>query len=398
MSDEGLDHTRPEHARAPELAQHGDEMFYKAFHASPSPSAITRVSDGCYIDVNRSLLRMLGYTYDEMVGHTSLELQIWINPENRARTYQKLKEGTAQDLEWQFRTKLGEIKTVIFSAVELSIAGEECILSTTLDISERKRAEEERAELLRREQEAREEAEAAVRARDELLSIVSHDLKNPLSGIIANGQMLRRRIERAGGPEAESLVRMAERVGDTASRMLVLLDELMDFGQAQSGQPLSLQKRSSDLVAIVGRVVEEYRERTNMHQIEIEYGVGALPLWIDAGRIERALANLLSNAIKYSPWGGQIKVTLSLEGEESESWAVVSVRDEGLGIPAQEIPHIFEWFRRAAKHSTRISGAGIGLASARQVVEQHGGSISVESEEGKGSTFTVRLPAAQLPA
>jgi PAS domain S-box-containing protein len=394
MSDEGLDHTGPEHARAPDLAQHVDEMFYKAFHASPSPSAITRVSDGCYIDVNRSLLRMLGYTYDEMVGHTSLELQIWVDPENRALTYRKLKEGTAQDLEWQFRTKSSEIKTVIFSAVELSIAGEECILSTTLDITERKRAEEERAELLCREQEAREEAEAAVRARDELLSIVSHDLKNPLAGIIANGQMLRRRTERASMPEAASLARLAERVEDAASRMLVLLDELMDFGQLQSGQPLSLQKRMSDLAAIAGRVVEEHRERTNMHQIEFESGVSTLPLWIDAGRIERALANLLSNAIKYSPWGGQIKVMLRLE----EGGAVVSVRDEGLGIPPQEIPHIFEWFRRAAKHSTRISGAGIGLASARQVIEQHGGSISVESEEGKGSTFTVRLPVVETPA
>lgn len=394
MSDEGLDHTGPGHARAPELAQHVDEMFYKAFHSSPSPSAITRVSDGCYIDVNRSLLRMLGYAYDEMVGHTSLELQIWVDPENRAQTYRKLKEGTAQDLEWQFRTKACEIKTVIFSAVELSIGGEECILSTTLDISERKRAEEERAELLRREQEAREQAEAAVRARDELLSIVSHDLKNPLAGIIANGQMLRRRTERAGGPEAGSLGRLAERVEDAARRMLVLLDELLDFGQLQSGQPLSLQKRASDLVAIVGRVVEEHRERTNMHQIEFDPGVGALPVWIDASRIERALANLLSNAIKYSPWGGQIRVTLRLDERE----AVISVRDEGLGIPAQELPHIFEWFRRAAKHSTRISGAGIGLASARQVVEQHGGSISVESEEGKGSTFTMRLPVVETPA
>ena len=104
------------------------------------------------------------------------------------------------------------------------------------------------------------------------------------------------------------------------------------------------------------------------------------------------LYNLLSNAIKYSPAGGEVRVGIRRERTSESDWAVVAVQDEGLGIPAAEVPRIFEGFHRASNVTGRIGGTGIGLATARQVVEQHGGTIGVETEEGRGSTFTVRLP------
>jgi signal transduction histidine kinase len=118
--------------------------------------------------------------------------------------------------------------------------------------------------------------------------------------------------------------------------------------------------------------------------------------------LERVLGNLLSNAIKYSPDGGEIAVTVEVEGRKGGGtegggdgegeWAVLTVRDEGVGIPAGEVPKLFERFFRASNVAGRIAGTGVGLAGARQIVAQHGGTIAVASEEGRGSAFTVRLP------
>jgi signal transduction histidine kinase len=112
----------------------------------------------------------------------------------------------------------------------------------------------------------------------------------------------------------------------------------------------------------------------------------------DASRLERVIGNLLDNAVKYSPAGGDIVISVSREASESRDWAVLAVSDQGLGIPADQLGHVFERFQRGRNVTGRISGAGIGLSGVKQIVEQMGGSISVVSTEGAGSTFTVRLP------
>jgi signal transduction histidine kinase len=113
---------------------------------------------------------------------------------------------------------------------------------------------------------------------------------------------------------------------------------------------------------------------------------------LDSFRIERVLTNLVTNSIRYSPQGGEIRVGISEVREADMRWGVISVFDTGLGIPAQDMPHIFDRFYRAGNVEGKIAGAGIGLAGVRQIVEQHGGSISAQSDEGDGTTFTVRLP------
>jgi signal transduction histidine kinase len=112
----------------------------------------------------------------------------------------------------------------------------------------------------------------------------------------------------------------------------------------------------------------------------------------DADRLGQVIGNLLTNAIKYSPEGGTVDVTLARAEDDDGAWAHLSVRDRGLGIPAEDRPRLFERFHRGSNVVGRIVGTGIGLASAARIVRQHGGSIGVESEEGRGSTFTVTLP------
>jgi PAS domain S-box-containing protein len=257
---------------------------------------------------------------------------------------------------------------------------------------ERRRAEEERTQLLLSEHQARIEAEGAVHTRDELLSVVSHDLKNPLAAITGNAQLLKRRIGQSDATQPERLTEVVERINEAAGKMSALINELMDFGRLQVGQSLQLERALSDLVGVVRLTVDEQQRTTARHRILFKTEAKEITgLW-DAGRLDRVLANLLSNAIKYSPNGGDVMVRLRREQASGREWAVLVVTDQGIGIPAADLPYIFEWFRRGENTSGRISGAGIGLASAKQIIEQHGGSISVESEEGAGTTFTVRLP------
>jgi signal transduction histidine kinase len=141
--------------------------------------------------------------------------------------------------------------------------------------------------------------------------------------------------------------------------------------------------------------VESFGATTERHALRLAVDDAPLVGTWDTARLERVVANLLGNAVKYSPDGGPIVVRMARE-EDSEgmAWAVLSVRDAGVGIPAADLPHVFDRFRRGG-NVAGIAGAGIGLTGVRQIVEQHGGTVAVESEVGRGSTFTVRLPLAR---
>jgi signal transduction histidine kinase len=275
-------------------------------------------------------------------------------------------------------------------------------ISYVLDVTEQKEGELERVRLLAAEQAARRDAEEAVHTRDELLAIVSHDLKNPLTAIKGYSQLLRRRLNALAPDVAPRLENVIERVDESSNKMNQMLNDLLDFGRLQAGQPLSLQRRLVDLVGLARNVAKESGRNTTVHHIVVSTDEETLTGRWDAGRLEQMLSNLLSNAIKYSPSGGTITIRIEREHKPSSeeeavagspaSWAVLTVEDEGIGIAPSELPHIFEWYRRARDVARSVSGAGIGLASARYIITQHGGDISVVSERGKGTKFTVRLP------
>lgn len=392
------------------------ETRYRALVEQASDAIAVYDEAGRLSEVNTRASEMTGYTREELLAMNVSQV---IAPEDLASTplrIEALRNGQAMIGERVLCRKDGSYLPVELSARMLKDGSIQTILR---DITQRKLAEEQikrlNVDLEKRVQErtsdlqqANEElaraiarTEEAVHVRDELLSVVSHDLKNPLAAIMGNTQMLERRLARlsAVGPvEAVQFLALVERIDRSAKKMHTLVDELLDFGRLQAGQSLTLQLRPSDLVELVRQVIEEQQQSTRYHRIKLHAEVPALVAPVDVQRLERVLSNLLANAIKYSPNGGDIDVTVSQEAEEAPrnvqagGWAIISVHDRGLGIAPQEIQHIFEWFRRAQQYAGRISGAGIGLASAHQIVEQHKGTILVESKEGEGSTFTLRLP------
>jgi signal transduction histidine kinase len=241
------------------------------------------------------------------------------------------------------------------------------------------------------------EAQGSIRTRDEFLASATHDLKTPLTAISGLAQVLERRAVRLDSPEGERLQAGLNKINVVTLRMTALINELMDVARLRMGGRLVLERHPTDLVALAVLMAAEAGITTNRHEVTVQSDVGSLVGQWDAFRLERVIGNLLTNAIKYSPDGGEIRIEIRREERDGAPWAVMMVRDRGLGIPAADLPRVFERFHRGRNVLGRIRGAGIGLFGARQIVMQHGGEIGVESREGEGSAFTVALPLDARP-
>jgi signal transduction histidine kinase len=234
---------------------------------------------------------------------------------------------------------------------------------------------------------ARALAEDAVRTRDEFLASVAHDLKNPLGGIKGFAQLGQRQLRGDRASDPDKLRENFQRIEVTAARAVEQIDELLDVARLQAGQALPLNLAPMDLVEVARTVCTEWQETTQDHQLRVVAEEPDLPGIWDRPRLERLLSNLVGNAIKYSPDGGPVTIHLREDGDE----AVVTVEDEGIGIPPGDLPHVSKRFYRAG-NATGMSGTGLGLAGARHIAQQPGGTLAIDSEEGQGTSVTVRLP------
>jgi signal transduction histidine kinase len=220
--------------------------------------------------------------------------------------------------------------------------------------------------------------------------MLSHDLKNPLTRIKGLTQLLQRRLANGCSVDPVELSERLAQIDRTVGKMTLALNELVDTAHVSAGQPPALDQRPTDLVKMVRHLVDEYQQATDSHQICLHTTEPEVIGTWDVQRIERAVSNLVANAVKYSPDGGEISV--QIERLEPEGWAVLQVSDQGIGIPDADLPRIFEGAHRGGNVVGRINGTGMGLPSVRQTVEQHGGTVAVESWEGRGTTVMVWLP------
>ena len=261
------------------------------------------------------------------------------------------------------------------------------------DVTAQKRAEntlaEQALQLIAKNQRLRE----LDRLKDEFIGMFSHELRTPLASILGYAEIL---IEDGvTGPDADHCVEVIDR---NAKRLLRLAGDLQLLSQINSGQ-MPTEFRTSDLADIAACAVDEMRPEAERKHIDLALSATAVPhLAVDPTRIAQLLGNLLSNALKFTPEGGKVEVRLGTEGDQ----AVLAVADTGMGIPVADRDRIFErFFRTATAKRQAIQGTGLGLTITQAIVAAHNGTIAVEGEEGRGSTFTVRLPltlAAVEPA
>jgi signal transduction histidine kinase len=248
------------------------------------------------------------------------------------------------------------------------------------ELAHRRQAEAEQERLYRATQEA-------VREREALLAIASHELKNPLTSLLGYAHMLQRSMSRASersdreGRAVQTIIAQAERL----NRMLT---DLLDVSRVDSDQ-FTIEHLPLDLSTLLHRIVDEIQPTLIKHTIIIEDSESPVMVQGDEARLTQVLRNLLGNAVKYSPAGGAVTVRLETQDDQ----ACLSVRDEGIGIPEEALPKLFQRFYRAPNSAAQaIDGFGVGLYVVKKIVTRHGGRITVASTEGSGTTVTVYLP------
>lgn len=264
-------------------------------------------------------------------------------------------------------------------------------VAITRDITDLRDALHTQEKLLASTTDARELAERTVRARNNFISSTVHDLRTPMTSIRGRTQLLLRRVNQMDltDGDREVLLSGLDQIESGITHMNMLLGDLQDAAFLHVGKALELHMAPTLLGAIVESAIAEIHPVYPTHEINLTLEGKDEELLLDPLRMRRVMTNLLTNAAKYSPDHSTITVVVRHEPDET----LVEVKDEGIGIPAAEIDHIFDRFFRAANAAGTNEGEGIGLASARQIVRQHGGEITVTSEVGRGSSFLIRLPA-----
>jgi signal transduction histidine kinase len=227
-------------------------------------------------------------------------------------------------------------------------------------------------------------AQEATRVREEVLAVVSHDLKTPLGALLMGAQVVARLAP--AGAAGDELRKAASTVRRTSERMGRLIHDLVDVASMEAGR-LSLAPAQHDAAAVAREAAEALQSIASDRNVAVALEVPApVPLYCDRDRVLQALTNLLANALQVTAAGGSVRLAVRRDA----AGAVFTVSDSGPGIPAEELPHLFErWYR--GRHP-RYPGSGLGLAIARAIVEAHHGRIWVESEEGQGTAFSFAIP------
>jgi|GEM_PF-1546961 len=371
--------------------------------------------DGTVLETNRSALEFGGLAPEAVIGRPFWEAGWWcLTPAAQAQVRDAIRraaEGEFVRFEVEARGAGGAAATVDFSVKPvLDTAGRVVLLIPEgRDITDRKAKEQAERRLLA-EQVARAEAEnaqrrfaalaeenarlyqeaqQAVRVRNEFLSVASHELKTPLTPLIGQAQLLRRRALR-DGTLGERDLRAVEVIAEQATRLNKLIESLLDVARLERGQ-IELRREPLDVAALARQIGAEIQPTLDNHTLVVAGTDEPLMIAGDRLRLEQVLLNLLTNAVKYSPGGGTITVTV----ERRAGHALIAVADQGLGIAPEALPHLFERFYRAPNVADGpVTGLGVGLFVVKEILALHGGEISVGSAEGRGSTFTLALPLA----
>jgi PAS domain S-box-containing protein len=355
-----------------------EARFSAAFQASPAFIGILRMSDEKYVLANDAYLNWLGYPREEVLGRTCVELGVWEDLADRDSVLADMRiVGSIRQRECRWKNHRGERFTILLSAETIQLNEQPHLLSMAMDITQRKRAEEELLKTLEREKELGQ-------LKSNFVSMVSHEFRTPLGIIQSSAELLRDFYQRMPANEREEQL---DSITRNTRRMAGMMEEILALSRLEAGS-LQFQPAALDLSKFCRRVLDETLSATN-RRCPIKLSLGPVP--VEAQADERLLghifANLLSNAVKYSEPGATVHFAVQQEGPD----LTCTVRDEGIGIPEADQQHLFKAFHRGSNVGTR-PGTGLGLLLVKRCADLHGGKLTLNSKIGEGTTVTIKLP------
>jgi PAS domain S-box-containing protein len=383
-------HDVTDRVRAEQALRESEEKFSKAFHVSPNAITITEIETGRFVDVNEGYTKLFGFTRDEVLGRTALEVGMWQDPVERAQLMAKLREnGSVRDQAVHVKNRAGQGFTMLFSSDRIELGGKPHFVTVGQDITERVdaekalRASEERLRHLNVELERRvvDRTAQLTAANAELESFsysVSHDLRSPLRAIDGFSKALEEDFSAQLGDEARDYLR---RVRAASQRMGQLIDDLLQLSRAAR---MELRREKVALSALAHEIAELTRERQPVPAVEFRCQAG-LSVLADPALTRIVLENLLGNAWKYTRKTAAPLVEFgAVAADDSPREDLFFVRDNGAGFDMRYAAKLFSPFQRLHPTS-EFEGTGIGLATVRRIATRHGGRVWAESVVGAGT-------------
>jgi PAS domain S-box-containing protein len=384
--------------------QEAQQRFERLFRGNPALMALSSLPERKFFDVNDAFLKTLGYTRDKVVGRTAGEMALFPRPEQQFALADQLQAtGHITDLELQVRRADGTTLHGLFSGEVISSQGRQYFLTVMIDITARKQAEAELFETNRQLEDATAranqmaaQAEMANIAKSEFLANMSHEIRTPMNGVIGmTGLLLDTEL-------TDEQRRFAETVSSSGQALLSLINDILDFSKIEAGR-LDLELLEFDLSALLEDFADVMATRVLGKDIEfICAAAPEVPVWLrgDPGRLRQVLINLAGNAVKFTK-RGEVSVRVSLaEATPAGVLLRFSVRDTGIGIPADKLAMLFQKFTQVDASMTRqYGGTGLGLAISKQLAHLMDGEIGVHSTAGQGSEFwfTARFARPEVP-
>ncbi len=347
----------------------GAEHPYRVMVESMNEGALSLALDGTILYCNGALARMFDKPLDQVMGH---KLHEFVAMPDRAGLADLIARGRSQATraEMSLLSTAGELPTQI--SLNPVMDDHDVIGVVITDLSERR---------------GKEQAQEAVRMRDEFLAIASHELRTPLSTLVLHLGLGERLVAK---PDIGRLEKTLRKAKDQADRMTELINRLLDVTRIASGK-LELELDSHDLGEIVAETIEQLSEEARKAGCDLRQNIAEdIVALCDRSRLQQAVVNVISNALKYAP-GRPVSISLERNGAD----AVLVVDDRGIGIELDDLTRIFNRFERASS-APPSAGLGLGLYITREIVTQHGGSIRAERRRGGGSRFSIILPLSAM--
>ena len=361
--------------RAQQALKNVNELFGKLFYESPIGLLISRQRDDVILDCNQGYEELIMFSKDELKGRTALELNIVEDESIRNKILEEVSvKGTIRDVEVWLKPKDGEPIWASVSSQSIQVNNEPCLLTAILDLTARKRAEDEITRALEAQTELN-------RMKSDFVTMASHEFRTPLTTIQSSSFIL----AKYAAPEfREKVGRQLARVKSAINNITMILDEFLSLTKIEEGE-IELHPKVLNLKEYLDGMCQNFKNFTKPGQNIVYYHEGPDNINVDQSILRNIMDNLVSNAIKYSPENSNIYVTSHVNEQ-----IFLTIKDQGIGIPEEDQKHLFERFFRAS-NAGNVQGTGLGLHILKRYLDLIRGSIKVKSEVGKGTEFKIIL-------